>query len=392
MKAAPQAPAPRLVVKRMHDRSQEDILTHVATAPSLMLDRTVVRAESKAMVRANLAGIGGGDATLALLARRADLAGLPLRRGQSGRLTTAEARTLEKAAGELQNMKGDQLAARLAADKAWLGAERIGALMQVLMVEPEASRVVLAQHLGAIKGKQASAALAQMVLFDPHPDVRREAITSLQRRRAAEYRDLLLRGFRSPWVVPAEHAAEALAALRRTETVPALLRLLGSSDPQAPYDKGNNSVRYVKELVRIDHKFNCLMCHPPSFRSSDPARRAVPPLRETVVGLGYFARVPQQTETLVRADVTYLKQDYSVILQVKRGGNQEARRFDLFIRERVATPADMVAALVRKKAGPTGHQKAIRFALRELTGQEPGRRDENWHLFAQRQNLAALER
>src|SRR5262249_18307229 len=163
------------------------------------------------------------------------------------------------------------------------------------------------------------------------------------------------------WPVVAEHAAEALAALRRTETVPALLTLLDAPDPQATYSRGNAPTVYVKELVRVNHKINCLMCHPASFNTADPLRTPRPPLRVQLGGLGggYFGpppkatKTPQQKETFVRADVTYLRQDYSVMLQ--------GRRYDLFVRERPGTPADAAEALTRKTRGPTEHQKAAAF-------------------------------
>src|SRR5205823_5976324 len=98
-------PAAGLVVKRMHQRGPDDILEQVARAPSLMLDLTVARAESVAMIRANAIGLGNGrDATLMLVERRADLAGLPLRRGRARRLTRADARHLVEGAARLQSV------------------------------------------------------------------------------------------------------------------------------------------------------------------------------------------------------------------------------------------------------------------------------------------------
>ena len=58
------------------------------------------------------------------------------------------------------------------------------------------------------------------------------------------------------------------------------------------------------------------------------------------------------------------------------------QRHDLFVRERLATPADVTAALAREKAGRTGQQEAAAFALRELTGEEAGPRAVDWARFA----------
>jgi hypothetical protein len=150
-------------------------------------------------------------------------------------------------------------------------------------------------------------------------------------------------------------------------------------------------------VVRVNHKINCLMCHPPSFRTSDPARAPVPPLRESVQpGFGYGASPRKKAvvvkETFIRADITYLKQDYSVTLAINASGVLKGeQRYDLFVRERFATPADIAAALVRKNAGPTGRQKAAAFALRELTGQEPGVGRANWIRFARSEKQVARQ-
>jgi len=59
-------------------------------------------------------------------------------------------------------------------------------------------------------------------------------------------------------------------------------------------------------------------------------------------------------------------------------------RYDLFVRERMATGADLKSTVARQKAGLTGQQKAAIFALRELTGLEPGLNFANWLQFARR--------
>ena len=384
---------PELTVKRMHKRSRADVLRDIGNVPALSLDLTTNRAESIAMVKAALQTPAPGvasDPTLALLDRRADLAGLPFRRGSTCRIPPVAARELAKGADEVKFMGHDGLETTLSGAKAWLRPERIPALMQVVMAKPEENRRVLARHLADVTGKQASEALARIALFDPDPDVRRRAIRSLEHRPATEYRLALLSGFASPWPVVAEHAAEALAALKRSESVPALLAILDGPDPRTPYAKGAGPARFVKEMVRVNHKINCLMCHPPSFRTSDPARAPVPPLREPVQkGFGYGAQPSKKAvvvkETFIRADITYLKQDYSVTLGINATGVLKGQqRYDLFVRERFATPADIAAAVARKNAGPTGQQKAAAFALRELTGQEPGAGGANWIRFARR--------
>ncbi len=388
--AAPARPgavaAARVEVKRIRERTADQLIHEAAKAPALSLDRSDKRAESLEAIRA-VAG-AGFDATPALMKRRPDLVGLPIRSGVPTRLGPASIRHLTRGAEKLKGRAGD-VATLLAEDGVWGQADRIPAMMQVLMAESQEARMALARHLGGMKGKAASAALARIALYDPAPEVRREAIMSLDDRPSAEYRAALLRGFASPWAAPAEHAAEALVALRRADAAQALLAVWHGSDPQAPYHKDATGVQNVKEVVRVNHRLNCLMCHPVSTNSADPLRRAVPPIREqgfgySGIGLGVGRSAGPRSETFVRADVTYLRQDYSVKIH--------GERFDLFVRERRATQADVDAALARKKRGRTPHQEAAGFALRELSGQEPGARDGNWIRFTERNRSPIKER
>jgi gluconolactonase len=72
-----------------------------------------------------------------------------------------------------------------------------------------------------------------------------------------------------------------------------------------------------------------------------------------------------------RADITYLKQDYSVALPVKyTGAGGPERRFDFLVRQRPATKAELSAAAKVDRDKPTAHQEALLFAIRELTGED----------------------
>ena len=137
VKVAPPRQVPLVVVKRMHNRSQADILELIERAPHLTLDKTTARAESIAMVKAALQvpAVSGvtSDPTLALLDRRADLAGLPFRRGSACRLTSVAARELAKGANEVKFLNHDNLVNALSGSKDWLRPERVSAMMQVVM-------------------------------------------------------------------------------------------------------------------------------------------------------------------------------------------------------------------------------------------------------------------
>jgi sugar lactone lactonase YvrE len=153
-------------------------------------------------------------------------------------------------------------------------------------------------------------------------------------------------------------------------------------DPRGPYYKPGARAPFVKELVRINHHLNCLLCHPPSFTSADKARGLVPGLDEPLsppASREYYA--PERQGTFVRADITYLKQDFSAMLPVADHGPWPAmQRFDFFVRERAATEDDLQENLIRRKAGPSEQHEWAMFALRELTGLDPGPALADWNL------------
>src|SRR5262249_50698924 len=144
--------------------------------------------------------------------------------------------------------------------------------------EEEAVRAVLVDMLADTKGPTAGAALAQRALFDLSPRLRERALQALAGRPAEEHQAALLEGFRHPWPAVADHAAEAVVALGLTKAVPEMRRRLAQADPLAPYE-GAKKVPFVREVVKVHHGRNCLMCHAPSFSPTDPVRRVVPELQ-----------------------------------------------------------------------------------------------------------------
>jgi hypothetical protein len=94
----------------------------------------------------------------------------------------------------------------------------------------------------------------------------------------------------------------------------------------------------------------------------------------------YYA---EQSGLFVRADVTFLRQDFSVVQPVtnplKWPGQQ---RFDYLVRTRTATPAELKLLKGLEKDGKlTGafpQREAMLFALRETTKMDLGSRTESW--------------
>ena len=243
----------------------------------------------------------------------------------------------------------------LASEDTWRRPEAIPTLVQMLQVENQPVRLVLVEALAGIDGQQATHALVARALYDLSPAVRQAAVKALQDRPVAEYRAALLAGLRYPWPAVADHAAEALATLNVQSAVPELMDMLVKPGPE----KAQAKTALVQEVVRINHQRNCMLCHAPSFSPGDPVRGAVPGKNS---GNSY-----SQGEIFVRADVTYLQQDFSVMQPATQAGAGPAfQRFDYVIRSRKPTPREVpLPQSLQQRA-------AILFALQELTSKQGG--------------------
>jgi hypothetical protein len=277
--------------------------------------------------------------------------------------------------------------------------------------------LLLVELLANIKGRAASAALAQRALFDLSADVREAAVRALRDRPRDEYRQALLDGLRYPWPPAADHAAEALVALADREALPQLTALLKESDPAGPVSRkyrpldlatistaprakdvrdlsivalderqdgarrtslldephnvmrpvnaGPTAIYTVREVVRVNHLRNCLLCHAPATSPTDPVRGLVPPPGQPLPPPFSTPYYEGQNGIFVRADVTYVRQDFSVPQPVARAGNWPAfQRYDYLVRTRYPTDVE----LRWKESAAYPQREAVRWALSELAG------------------------
>ncbi|MBY0228426.1 MAG: SMP-30/gluconolactonase/LRE family protein [Gemmataceae bacterium] len=388
-----------VVLKRRRDLGEAGLLNQARRVPALNFDRSAGRNETGAVVAAHRAAKIAGkplpETTLAMIDKRADLSGLPLRRGDECKLTPTAAASLDTGSLALREMlatsagqatvrraaagpaEAGKLSDLLGADKTkfgkWNRPEGVPALMQMLMGEADGVREVLVDQVARIEGKPATQALAQLAVFDLHPRVREAAVKALAARPSGDFLPALLKAFSHPWPPIADHAAEAIAALKLKEAVPGLLRVLDDPDPRAAYRKPGDDKPYVREMVRVNHLRNCMLCHPPSMGTDDKVRGLVPtPGQPIPQGVPYYQG---NTGLFVRADVTYLKQDFSVSLPVSdHGAWPAAQRYDFFVRERLARESEVGGEPVLV----SDQHKAAFFALRELTGLDPGPTASDW--------------
>jgi hypothetical protein len=265
----------------------------------------------------------------------------------------------------------------LLAGQEWTTPAAVPVITQVMQAESTAVRLLLVDMLAKIGGPDASIALAKRAIFDLSPEVRAKAVRALAARPAYEYTPTLYYGFRYPWPAAADHAAEAVAALNRIDLVPGLVKLLKEPNPNLPVktDQGYT----VQEVVRINHLSNCVLCHAPSLEKGDLVRGRVPIPGEKPPPSYY----QEKSGFFVRANLTYLRQDFSVVQPVANpdmwAGNQ---RYDYLVRTRPLSAPEQAAfqKLEKEDRVPKSYpqQEAVAYALRELTGQDHGTTYESW--------------
>jgi hypothetical protein len=337
----------------------------------------------------------------ALLSKRADLSGMPMAMGDSCRLTPERG---QQFLIELQNLR-----VAMANPHALSGTisrnfrngqshpeARIASLMQVLGPESVQLRQEMIKVLAEIDQAGATRALASLAVFSLEDDVRRAAVEGLKNRPEKDYNDILLKGLNYPWPAVAARAGDAVAKLKRRDLVPQLVDMLEAPDPRAPQVKEihGKKVPLVRELVKVNHLRNCLLCHAPADTkgSADNAQdlpvkvvfarkitgmltAPVPlpnqqlPTPSPSGGYGQFS-VPG---TLVRIDVTYLRQDFSVKLPVADAKPwPDSQRFDFLVRTRQITEKEAKAYrdLLRPTKGLSPYQQVALTTLRTLTGQD----------------------
>ncbi len=479
-KAVPQPPG-RSVLSRERP-AEAKLLQELATAPEEGLGSTGPTVVSSYITTIQEDLNRFGHTRLAdpspLIRIRPDLRGLSLRVGPSCQLSEKDGVILDELARKLrvllkstvtvdgsprkapavESLRGVLFAAQRDGKPGWVRLEAVRTLTQMLTPEEPALRKMLVQLLDAIPDAPATNALADRAVYDLDVEVRQAAVAAPAQRELELYRPALLKALRFPWAPVADHAAEVLVALGDQDAVPHLVSLLRKPDPTAP-EMLPSGHKIVREVVRVNHLANCLMCHPPSYDGGpavgvDPTLNiplTVPqtvlvamtvatqqsstavqnPSTQTSPGttnsvhtgchdyrnlalqatLAAAAAAPnppvaaQQARNtarmlnpptrivpakvlvqtaiplLIRGDITFFRQDFSVKLSAPGipGVPADGIRFDFMVRIRTLTPPE-VFILNKMREGQTTYpqREAVLFALRELTGKDAGPTTEAW--------------
>jgi hypothetical protein len=320
---------------------------------------------------------------LTLLDNRADLAGLPVLRGQDCRQADGRfgdfgkiARDLRTAcasvAGRSSSFYWPTYSAGFRDSVSAMPAEQVAPLLlQMLQCDQPPMRRLLVDYARRDVRPETTGVLAQRALYETSIELRRDAVTALAGRTPDAVRPMLLAALRHPWPMIADNAATALIALNDQDAVPDLVDLLEQPNPAAPFDRGDGT-RLVREVVRVNHARNCQMCHATSWDGNDPARVAVPSPLEPLPP-SFSTKYYEQGDLLVRADVTYLRQDFSMVLPATDPGRWPAeQRYDFFVRVRKAIPSE------KMHVGQDWHHSAVLRALRAITGRDYGESADEW--------------
>jgi hypothetical protein len=394
-----------LVVKRRDKLTDEELRKQLIQVPELRMFNPAYEDGSSEPRRPGEVRIRGNELlfqrklqnlklhdSVALIEKRPDLVGVPLLKGPDCQLGKEPAEDLQVFSRKLrdliarsQNQREPDAAAEAirggfnntphgsivyspgSRDRAF--GRTVPTMMQMLIPENQAVRQVLVEHLAKLKGPAASVALAKIALFDLSENVRLAALEALRARPHEEYRQVLLDGLRYIWAPVAEHAAEALVVLRDVNAVPRLRELAVAPDPKAPIFDAKVGAYVQKELVRINHLSNCMMCHAPSKSSTDLVRGRVPTPGQPLPPLSQYYE--SNDGIFVRADVTYLRQDFSIPQPVDDAGAWPSmQRYDYLVRNAPLPLSTDIEKLRLRYSNDYPQREAVLYALKELEDRE----------------------
>lgn len=328
----------------------------------------------------------GVEPLLEFLNERPDLNGLPLVMGDECHMEPEQALAMShisktvgvtlaqfdrfgtRNARENDSWRYNMLKDKIATNASTFNDEHsLTTLDQMLQVDHPRLRVELIEALENSDTQKGIELLARRAKFDLTPEVRLAATEALATIDPKKYRQYLLDGFSYPWAAVAEHSAETLVRVNDTGALDQLVQLLRAPNPNIP--QKNQAGGYVKkEVVAINHMKNCFLCHAPSTGVTDRGRAVVPTWNQPLPRLYYHA--PEGS--FVRADTTYLRQDFSVMQEVEDHGPwPKQQRYDYVVYSKELSNEE-ARDYFQKHQNPDNKQReAVLFALRELTGMSP---------------------
>jgi hypothetical protein len=338
-----------------------------------------------------------------LLSQRSDLSGLPFVLGNACRRqgenrtqfaqTTKTIRDIQRrralagpaalASKGADHGQMSEVAKALAWQRQIPAAVQVAALWQMIGAEPADDRLELVKHLhGRFADVDAARALAKLAIFSEEESIRLAAFAALTTRRNQDYADILVDRLNYPWPAVAERAGAAIAKLELVDLAPQLRETLNRPDPRAPQTRmvDRKPKTFVRELVRINHLQNCMLCHPSAgtgpgqeafaSRTQKDEITADVPIPGQSIFQYYSGGIP---ELWVRFDVAYLRQDFSVSFPVEKADPwPKMQRYDFVVRTReVSNLEGRTLRYLLSADAASPYHRAARAALSALTGRDP---------------------
>lgn len=397
LQAKAQPPTVDAIVENRLAAGEEELLKQLESVPELRLvnDLEVQALHKSAKGKSVMAELHQG------MVKAGIQAGLPLRGGAQAQLSPSAALVVEQLSKSLRDLgfvsgvpspgsrrglspsQENRPLDKVAEFQKWCDDKQIEkanaalpTLLQMLQVEKPSLRLLLVRELAKVNNRDTTIVLTYRALFDLDPEVRALAVKALERRSTNHYLPFLLKGLRYPWPSVADHAAQALRKLKITGIEPQLIKLMEQPDPTAPVPyKKNKKLLRVPELVRLNHMRNCVLCHAPSTGPTDGLVRGLVPTPGQPLPRVYYAG---QSGDFIRADTTFLRQDFSVMMTVEGADPWPTeQRFDFVVRSRVVK-SDEMPEIAAKSGNNYPQREAVLYALRGLTGKDAGESAEQW--------------
>lgn len=286
---------------------------------------------------------------------------------------------------------------------AWKDPRQVAIFEQVMQCESPEYRRMLVVWLSQSDSSEATAALARRAVFDLDEGIREKAADALREREAEQYIDVFDKAARYPLATIAQNAREAYSQVRSPrpptpevvdaydsapepdhpsalgtkseeptesqvedeaavwETAALLAR---NSHVSTPYYKPGCTDRWVvDELVKVNHLRSCVMCHPASHSTEDPLRGQIPSPGEPLPRVYYGSN----RGNFVRANVVFIRQDFSAMLPVKDASPwPEMQRFDFFRVTRPATSEEMTSSQAQRVQAGADLRRKMFNAMHEV--------------------------
>lgn len=307
----------------------------------------------------------------ALLRSRPDLSGMPFIMGKDCRADEDRAMTLKETSQNMHRKQEPSFYFSVRYQKA-----HIAVMAQNLIGHDEGGRARVIRSLSSTRHAEATRQLAKAAVYSPDAALRAKALEALASRPKDEATEVLASGLRYPWPAAAQNAARAIVELNRKDMIPQLKAVLEEADPRGPRTAviDGRKVTVAREVVRINHLRNCMLCHAPAEDGKTPegtlvAELPLPsePLPESGNYFDDSRKGPSRlANLLVRIDVTYLRQDFSAMQKVAENSRwPDVQRFDYVVRNRPLTPTE-AGDLRKRLQGESPFHRAAAQAIREL--------------------------